>query len=325
MDKEEARFILRCFRPDGSDAADPSFAEALQLAAEDRELGEWLARERASDAAFTESLGRLELPTTLRDEILTGLAAERGDVPVADEWDASLIGAMAQVQPPLELRREILLAMNRSAGVGDTTFRRPSWGGWLARFGLPLAAAAGIVLALMIGNDSAKPDRTATVDLREGAIQPASTLEDRLIRILTDPDFDLDRRGPDFGKVPERGVELDLKDPDHKELFRMVRDELGRACPQGCLPKGLRVVPGIGCKEVDIDGMKGAIVCFSRGKNDTVHLVVFRRSELRDEYPIPTERILKQHGDWAVAEWQEKGRAFVMLGNTDKEHLGEVF
>jgi len=56
MDKEEARFILRCFRPDGADAENPDFAEALAWAAKDRELGEWLARERARDADFASAL-----------------------------------------------------------------------------------------------------------------------------------------------------------------------------------------------------------------------------------------------------------------------------
>ena len=32
MDKEEARFILRCFRPDGADAGNPDFAEAVTAA-----------------------------------------------------------------------------------------------------------------------------------------------------------------------------------------------------------------------------------------------------------------------------------------------------
>ena len=52
MDKEQAKFILQSFRPDGADAQDPDFAEALALAAQDRELGDWLASERAQDAAF---------------------------------------------------------------------------------------------------------------------------------------------------------------------------------------------------------------------------------------------------------------------------------
>jgi hypothetical protein len=322
MDKEEARFILRSFRADGSDAADPSFAEALMLAAEDRELGEWLARERASDAGFTDALGRLELPVTLRDEILTGLAAQRGDLPAADAWDAALIGALATVEPPAGLRSEILVAMKRS--VGEPARAGSSWGGRLVRFGLPLAAAAGIVFALVITGD--REPRAGVADSPgPGSIQPVSSLEQQLIAILED-DFQLDLKGPDFGVDPRTSdYELDLKDPKHEELFRMVRKELERACPQGCVPKGLRKAPGIGCKKLLIDGKRGAIVCFRRGGDDIVHLAVFLRDEVEGAFPIPEQRTLKQHGDWAVAEWKEKGRAFVLLGNTDVEHLGEVF
>ena len=47
MDKEHAKFLLQSYRPDGADAQDSDFAEALQLAAEDRDLGEWLANEHS--------------------------------------------------------------------------------------------------------------------------------------------------------------------------------------------------------------------------------------------------------------------------------------
>ena len=116
MDKEEARFILRCFRPDGADAENPDFAEALALAAKDRELGDWLAHERASDADFANALNAVTIPSALREEILAGLALERGDVtPRPDAFDSSVIGAMAAIQMPPGLRSEILAAMERTA------------------------------------------------------------------------------------------------------------------------------------------------------------------------------------------------------------------
>ena len=52
MDKEQAKFILESFRPDGADAHDETFAAALQLAVEDRDLCEWLTHERSTDAKF---------------------------------------------------------------------------------------------------------------------------------------------------------------------------------------------------------------------------------------------------------------------------------
>ena len=39
MNQEQAKFILASFRPDGSDIDDLAFAEAVSLAATDKELG----------------------------------------------------------------------------------------------------------------------------------------------------------------------------------------------------------------------------------------------------------------------------------------------
>ena len=87
MDKEQAQFILQSFRPDGADASDPSFAEALQLAAADRELGEWLADERSADAAFAAALCEVEIPEELRQHIL---AVMRGEKPADPEIEAAM-------------------------------------------------------------------------------------------------------------------------------------------------------------------------------------------------------------------------------------------
>ena len=76
MDKEQAKFILQSFRPDGADAQDPDFADALAVAAEDRELGEWLAEERAQDASFAAALASVEIPEALRENILGVLRGE---------------------------------------------------------------------------------------------------------------------------------------------------------------------------------------------------------------------------------------------------------
>ena len=73
MDKEQARLILQSFRPDGADAHDPDFAEALAAAAEHRELAEFLAAERAQDAAFAEALVTVEIPDDLRATIFAVL------------------------------------------------------------------------------------------------------------------------------------------------------------------------------------------------------------------------------------------------------------
>ena len=72
MDKEQAKFILQCFRPDGGDALDTDFAEALGLATKDRELGEWLVKERSTDAAFAAALESVEIPEFWRNNLAAG-------------------------------------------------------------------------------------------------------------------------------------------------------------------------------------------------------------------------------------------------------------
>lgn len=304
MDKEKARFILRCFRPDGSDAADPEFAEALQLAAADRELGEWLAKERAQDAEFSNMLGTLPLPDGLREEIMAGFAAERGDQPQADEIDASLIGGLAMISPPAGLRDEIVAAMGRSVPSASLKGGSSWW-----RFGVPLAAAAGIALAFVIqSNPSTKGSGSIDqVTVNKGTAVPVSYVEDQTIATLESP-----------------GFSLDLKNQDHKALFKFIRGK-GRACPSGGVPSGLKSVPGIGCRVIEVDGKPGAIVCFKRGEGDVVHLVVFRREDVVGELPSNGHPLIDKHGQWAVARWEDGDRAFMLFSRTNTEHLGELF
>ena len=302
MDKEEARFILRCFRPDGADAADPDFADALRLAAEDRELGEWLARERAQDADFSMALGRLELPECLREEILAGLAAERGDMPQVDSSDAAVISALVGIHPPDGLRQEILAAMTQSAGMVSARPGKKTKAWW--GFGLPVAAAAGIATAFVMSQPNDGGGKPSTVHLEA---VPVALVESASIRTLE-----------------SSGFSLDLKNPDHETLFEFIRKS-GRACPEGALPKGLENTPGIGCLELEVDGKKGALVCFRRGEDEVVHLVVFRRGDVRGELPDSKHPVVEKKGNWSVARWEQGGRAFFMLGKTEPEHLEEVF
>jgi hypothetical protein len=310
MDKEEARFILRCFRPDGADAENPDFAGALAWAAKDRELGEWLARERASDAGFAKALSTVGIPASLREEILAGLALERGDgARDPDAFDTCVIGALAAVTPPPGLRREILAAMERT-GAPAPASNKILW-----RFGLPVAAAAGIALAFLLSGPAAPPaDPVAQNDPGTGTLVPAGNL---LTISLVESGF--------IKTIESPGFTLDLKNPDHHALF----DHLKSAklpCPTRCLPRGLKEVPGLGCRELEIDGKRGALVCFKQ-ENDVVHLVVFKRCDVKCKLPKTGKPDFKQRGNWSVARWSDDDWVFVLMGKegVDAKRLEGMF
>ena len=295
MDKEQARFILRSFRPDGADAGDPDFAAALKLAMENRELGEWLAGERAFDAAFAEALGSVDLPENLRGEITACLADKRGDFPQAEDAnDAAWIGALATIQPPVSLREEVIAAMER------TVTKDRGKQSILRRAAIPLAAAAGIALAFFItrpANPTAVVE-TGTVSLE--AVQAG------FIRAYESPLFSLDE-----------------KREDHRLLIQHLK-ERGLPCPGG-LPAGLRNVKGIGCRELVIDGKRGSLVCFDEREIGVVHLVIFRRADVSGGFPPKDRPEFAQNKNWATARWQDGGNVFLALSHTRVGKLTALF
>lgn len=297
MDKEQARFILRSFRPDGADVGDPDFAEALKLAVENRELGEWLASERAFDAEFADALGTVDLPENLREDIMACLAAERGDYPQAeDSSDAAWIGAMASIQPPVLLRAKILTAMDRTvtkkiAPPSISIFRRAA---------IPLAAAAGIALAFIITRP-AKP--TAVVRIQP---IPIKAVQAGFVRTFESPSFDLDIKREDKQVLIQHLEERNLPSP----------------C---CLPPGLKLVKGVGCRELLIDGKRGSLICFMTGNNGLVHMVIFHHSDVSGDFPQKDHPDFSQNGKWAIARWEDGDNVYMVLGDTQLAKLTALF
>lgn len=70
MTREEAKLILQSFRPNGQDAGDPFFAEALALAKTDSELGAWFAEQQKFDMEMGREIKGVEVPFDLKKKIL---------------------------------------------------------------------------------------------------------------------------------------------------------------------------------------------------------------------------------------------------------------
>jgi hypothetical protein len=292
MDKEQARFILRSFRPDGADVNDADFAEALALAMKNRELGEWLAEERAFDAAFANALNTVALPETLRQDILGCLSGVRDGFPQAeDSRDASFIGALASIQAPPVLREEILAAMNRT--VRRAAPNKPLW----RRFSMPLAAAAGVALAFFLTRGEKQ--------VHVGPL-PVDVVQAGFISAYESPFFSLDMKRDDQRVLME-----------HLKTHKL-------PCP-GCLPPGLAKLKSIGCRELNVDGKRGSLLCFEESKNGTVHLVIFQRADVSGELPCCKHPSFVQSGPWATARWEDESHVFILVSKSDLKKLATLF
>ncbi len=297
MDKEQARFILRSFRPDGEDVNDADFAEALALAMENRELGEWLAKERAFDAAFAKALGSIDLPENLREDIIACLAGERGDFPQAeDSSDSLLIGAFASIQPPPFLRDELIAAMDRTAGKDGNVVVNPGGTSFWRKVRIPLAAAAGIALAFVF----TRPNEVTR--LAHSGHVSADFVQASFIKTYESPTFDLEE-----------------KQTDHRLLVQHLRDRK-LPCPTN-LPPGLEDVQALGCRELLIDGKRGSVICFNVSATGVTHLVIFKREDMEGSFPEREKPLLAQNGNWASARWQEGDKVYIMMGITDMKKL----
>lgn len=295
MDREQAKFVLESCQPGKIDMSDSQVADALALVAQDHELAAWLAEARAWDASFAHALQDIPLPDGLRESILLGLAAHRGDFPEpADDQDAAMMGALSGIRTPDDLRGRILAAMERTQepAVVKVVFWK--------KLALPVAAAAGIALALLW--DVRKID---TVPL---AAQPVAVdvVQAGFIRTYESPVFHLDRQHK-----------------EHKELLKTLEAK-GLPCPS-CLPPGLKGCEGVGCRELTINGKRGSIVCFDEDTNGTVHLVIFRREDVAGTLPCRDNPEFSKQGRWVTARWEHNGHAFLLIGATDESRLAKLF
>lgn len=77
MNNQEAKFILGTYRPDGRDAGDPMFTDALAHAERDPELRTWLEQQRKFDTNVSAKLKEIAPPAELRAAIFAGVRASQ--------------------------------------------------------------------------------------------------------------------------------------------------------------------------------------------------------------------------------------------------------
>lgn len=307
MDNTQAKLILASFRPNGSDLNDPAFAEALALAAEDKDLGQWLANERAEDMAFADSLADFPIPESLRESLFEALAAAH-DSPGYNQFDHDFAGVLAGLEPPANLRADILAAMEVEKKVSTLPTASTSRKQRKSLFSLPaigMAAAAGIVAALVWTNFLPSSNSQRQV----ASITPAA-VQAEAINFLNS-NFSLDRRNAKQESLYQYLASNELPSP-------------------AILPVGLQNVPGIGCKRIDFNDKSASLICYRQDPDQpAVHLLVFRRIDIEGELPEMAQAGKScthcNRSGWSVASWHDEDKAFFLLGKMKPEQLAAVF
>lgn len=327
MDKQQAQFILHSFRPDGADASDLDFAEALQLAAEDRELGEWLADERAADAEFAAALSDVCIPEELRLHILAVMRGEKPFDPSQDlKMDELLSDAFSSVEAPEGLREQILSAMQMekadqselskelekvvgisSLGAKKST-RRPSW--------LPYASvAAAVTLGVFLASQ---------IDLGvSGAGETVANVGQESRNISS---HDVQQVA---GHLLNNKLVLDVKNSQETQVNSwLVNHELPAP---SVLPDGLRGMKIMGCKRLQLpSGVPASLLCFVKKSGSMVHLVVINNDFIKDTR-LPSMNEIKKADcyscpktGWNVARWRDRDNTFVLLEKSELVSQGGV-
>lgn len=104
MDNNEARLLLAAYRPNGADADDPVFAEALRQAEHDPVLAKEFAGQRAFDSRMSRALRSIAVPAEAREQVAVGMKFARPPRRVW-WWSAGLAACLALVFTVTSVKR----------------------------------------------------------------------------------------------------------------------------------------------------------------------------------------------------------------------------
>lgn len=313
MDKEHAKFILQSYRPDGADASNPDFKKALQIAAEDRELGLWLAQERAHDAMFAEALALVDIPDGLRDEIFSVMEYDGGGKDLTSELDAIFVGGMAHVSPPEGLRDQIISAMeierDSSSNNRSVSLTKPNSNN-IVKFPmrwLNLVAVAAVVVLGVVFLNSGSTGSGENDHLKLAQVQLAS------------------------GKFLNASHEVEVPNDSLAGVNTWLASE---GMPEAeTIPKGLIACDVKGGRKLTLDnGVQASVVFFEKKGGLEFYLMVLKLDSVEDAQKLVniTQVKLKNCKNCPVTHfnitaWRDKTKAYLLMSKSENKEMAELF
>ncbi|MEO1858003.1 MAG: hypothetical protein ABGY95_11665 [Rubritalea sp.] len=328
MDNTQAKFLLSSFRPDGADAHLPEFADALKLAAENRELGEWLAHERATDAAFAKALNDVPIPNGLRDEILAVLAYDGGIADVDLDLDGLFTGGMASIKPPEGLRDQILAAMEMEQGaVHEENTKAAEVKTWRWLSVAAIAAAVAVVALFTMSQPILNHSNQDVMVINEASVLNPTIGYPAVQTVAV------------HSAVQQMATKL--KSPDQIHLntnldcahAAMQFLDTKRHPVPSQLPVGLEDATLVGARDMYLEsGQPISLLCFEKQGLGMVHLIVVDLASLTDADKLTSMKSISLQSCYGckktqfnIAHWREGEKAYMILTKAKKKDMVKLF
>jgi hypothetical protein len=161
----DAKTILRMYRPGTADAEDPQIAEALALAAQTPELARWLEEQTARHARLRGQFRQIPVPAGLKEQILAETAAPDRVI----HWSPRRVLAMAAALVFLAALAALCLPRRPKDDTLDI-FQHRMAGIALRSYGMDLATNNSTPIRAFLAQRSAPADYVLPPGLKKAEV-----------------------------------------------------------------------------------------------------------------------------------------------------------
>lgn len=296
MNREEAKLILSLCRPgNADDQNDPSIAEARALLETDLELAAWFESEQTFDAQIADALADIQPPANLKADILAGMQAQ---VKIQQNTPTT---ATDTTEAPIPFQP----AAQATTTAAPATTPRP----W---FQNPWASIAAIFAVLFVVAVVRNQNTTAP----QYANNDTPTNTNNLQTASVAPDV-LNFLSQRINQIMAGERSLDVMNPQLASLQAHLTAE-STPCPQA-IPNCLNNTPTLGCVSFDYNGQKLGMICFN--KQQTFHLITTHQSTLEGQVPQQPQTF--ELNGQAFKIWQQGEKIYIIAVQGPKENLPE--
>lgn len=313
MDREQVKRKLGVMLDRGINGDREEALAIFDFLSEDAELAEWFAREIGFDERLVRLFDSIEVPASLRQDIL--LVSGEGSYEM-DEFDLAMSAAMQQLRPSSGLRESLYAEAVDYARVADSEvdgYKKSGPRGVISYISWGAAAAALLIVGAVV---TRLFDQSVVPLGGDGGLVDVSDSE--RVEVLGEGDeLSVEALLAHY----EAGFALDLRSEDADELFGFL-EKKGAPTPSELLGK-LDDLKGFGCREIEIGKHRGSMVCLQvADSGEIVHLYIFEKDSFIENLPRVDSPLMKQVERWAVVQWQcDKKQYMLSSSNLDSMQL----